>query len=259
MRTPTLSLLILALCVGRIAAKCGIDNFDFSSLTIQGGTGTKDYSVGPVQTQTYDFNVCKASTLQNTQCNAVGATICQIDSAGTGYWLGKEPGTWSYITPGDPTQGVMVSYEGQVGCSQARAAQIKFICGTARVGALMETPMVGNPSCGYVITFPTNLACPGNNNGNVTVTYKLSGGWIFFIIVMVIIPVYIAVGCGWNYYKHRDSSWKEKCPQWGFWSLIPALVKDGCIYSWRKTAELFRRCFGGGGGSSAGESYESVK
>jgi len=255
MRTAVLTLLILALYVDNTLSQCGIDNYDFSSLTIPSGT---DYSTKS-GTQTYYFDICHVTLVAISKCQNAGAAICQVDSDGIGYFLGKDGvmnRNWAYVDPADHSQGITLTYiNGEISgsCTTPRVSQIVFTCATARVGPYSETQWPDKP-CGYIIHFPTSLACGGSNNGNVTTTYKLSGGWIFFIIVMVIIPVYIAVGCGWNHYKHRDSSWKEKCPQWGFWSLIPALVKDGCIYSWRKIAELFRRCFGG----SRTDSYEGV-
>jgi hypothetical protein len=105
--------------------------------------------------------------------------------------------------------------------------------------------------------------------------------------VVVVFPVYVVAGCGWNHYKARQSGegsevggfkgFVDKCPNKDFWWMIPGLVKvgaarrtagwassffvlkrvcpapqDGCIFTYRGIRSLIERMRGGGQG------YEST-
>jgi len=99
---------------------------------------------------------------------------------------------------------------------------------------------------GAVLDF-TVVIGSGNDTGT-------SGGTVFLIILMVLIPVYIAGGCIFMRKKRGTVTMKESCPHYEFWSAIPGLVKDGCIFSAKKTKVLYQRCFVGGGDHDDNES-----
>jgi len=78
-----------------------------------------------------------------------------------------------------------------------------------------------------------------------------SGGTIFLIILIVVIPVYIVAGCLFMRYQRGTVTMKESCPHFEFWSTIPGLIKDGCIFTAKKLKEFYHNMAGGGGGGGA--------
>lgn len=59
----------------------------------------------------------------------------------------------------------------------------------------------------------------------------LSGGSVFIIIVLVASVVYVVGGCAFNKLKKGTSGAKESCPNNEFWFDLPALVKDGFLFT----------------------------
>src|SRR4051794_30612584 len=61
----------------------------------------------------------------------------------------------------------------------------------------------------------------------------LSGGWIFIIILSVVVPLYVVGGC---VYKHQKlgATGMDKCPNVEFWRDLPSLVKDGFAFTYAK-------------------------
>jgi len=81
----------------------------------------------------------------------------------------------------------------------------------------------------YVIIFKGPSACAGSGGKG--------GGWgtLFLILFPVFSGLYVAGGYGYNY-KYRDLRGVEAFPQREYWSEVPGLVKDGCIYSYQQTS-----------------------
>jgi len=72
----------------------------------------------------------------------------------------------------------------------------------------------------------------------------MSGGLVFIIILLVVTPVYIVVGCIYKA-KTKGTTGIESCPNIDFWRDLPGLVKDGFRF-------VIGKCRGGGG------SYQTV-
>jgi len=102
----------------------------------------------------------------------------------------------------------------------------------------------------HTFTYTDPAACLGSSSSSSS--SKLSGGWVFCILVFVCFPVYFAAGCGWNYYKGARGI-TEMTPQYAFWSSIPGLMKDGALFSIRKIRGL---C--GSTAAKTGGGYETL-
>jgi len=112
-----------------------------------------------------------------------------------------------------------------------RTAKILFTC-------------TGNTSPNFVVSeelntcvFNLNLDANCGGGGNKP-DGGLSGGWVFIIILIVLIPVYVAIGCVYKA-KTKGTTGMESCPNIDFWRDLPGLVKDGFRFT-------FSKCRGGG-------------
>jgi hypothetical protein len=53
--------------------------------------------------------------------------------------------------------------------------------------------------------------------------------------------VYFAAGFAFNKWYRKEEGIENQIPQYAFWVSLPGLVKDGCVYSYRKTMNLVGR------------------
>lgn len=72
---------------------------------------------------------------------------------------------------------------------------------------------------------------------------SISTGSIILITFFVILIIYFVIGWVVNVYVRKAEGY-EKIPNYSFWSKLPSLIKDGCIYTCRK--------------KSAKSAYESI-
>jgi len=221
----------------------GNSYFDLTSLSIN------DYQGSEGTYYNYKFHIC--GTVQNEpDCKKNGNAFCQYDSQGIFF---KNCGTASSMTFETIDNGIQINYfKGDGQCpdpNTPRSSSIILTC-DPQSPANPQSWVIANPTaCYYTAKAKTSKACPtyvpSENKG-------LSGGWIFIIILIVIIPIYIVVGYVYNSKKSGTKGIRENCPQAGFWFALPGLVKDGFRFTWDKT---FGRLKSGG----SGESYETIK
>jgi len=140
--------------------------------------------------------------------------------------------------------------------NKPRYATIQFVCQLTGTPTLTLTNEPNLQGCsiapGYVFQLTTPLACPGYVPPEVTVTtsVSISGGWIFVIILCVVLPVYFIAGFiyGW---KVKGQTGTEACPNIGFWRDLPGLIKEGFSFVITK----IKGCCGGKGG---GAGYDAL-
>jgi len=218
---------------------CGAGSIDLSSLTKPAGGSNVDYKcAGPCNDPRYDYymNVCAPST-SSSDCQAQyhGAGICQYNSGTTtnvvaslGSWTAA---TWQSISG---TQ-VQATLKDGTACwiefqQVPRTAHVMFTCS----GSTGSSFTVQEDQATCTFNLAINVACPGvSPDGG-----GMSGGLVFIIILLVVIPVYIVVGCIYKA-KTKGTTGMESCPNIDFWRDLPGLVKDGFRF-------VFSKCRGGG-------------
>lgn len=238
-----------------VIAGCEFGGVDYSSLN-----GATDLTTND-PTYTYYVSIC--GTVHNSQCAAQGplTSVCQSPTAGGGcYDLGDFASNtvqWSWADAAK-TQPKM-SLTGANKCwtasgVEAYTSTITLTCPSNGVAGPLNVTQTG--SCSFAFTYPTPLACPSSGGGGGGGgSSKLSGGWVFIIILSVTIPLYVIIGCVFKA-KQRGAEGMERCPNVEFWRELPGLVKDGFSFTFRKIAGL---CGGGGGAAAGGKSsYESM-
>jgi len=228
----------------------------------------------------YDYraNICGTSNA-GPGCTDHQYSICQYSQAGGAFVASLGSYTiapaWSIITlpgqlPEDYKNGVQyVMSNGDIcfiaGRQQVRTVYNVFRCnpGGTEDGFKIEEDQT---SCTFILTFKSKDACVGGGPGPTPSSSGgpgplppgptpvkpsgISGGTVFLIILIVVIPIYIAAGCVFNIKKREKTFGREACPQWEFWSSIPGLAKDGCKF----TYYLIKS----GCKSGKGEAYEAL-
>jgi len=226
-----------------VAQTCSIatgkGTFDLSAIS------GKSYHVVDSVSQyvSFDFSFC--SNVANTSgCRNPPGSVSAVQHAniyGTCYTLGK----WdqSYVTSGIATtdDGFTITFQNgdnelcidKNGQPMDRIIIYDFECSSANVGTLK----LAEPSnCAYEVTVPTKYACAGGALG-------LSGGSIFLIILVVLIPVYCTAGIVYNRTQRGRQGFKDSIPQGGLWcERLPYWTKTGCLVSWAFTLSTFRFC-----------------
>jgi len=261
-RRALLALCVLALLGAAAATEsqlqagaCSFDGHDFSSLMGQdfkGSDGGSQYE--------YFMAICgPLSTSATSTCTQIdpASSVCQIQVQGgaqsfdIGNWPASSPPAWSYIDA--DKSGVQYKLTGapqcwaQGGQPQPYTGTVVLKCaGTAGALTVTSPPQ----SCDKTYTLPTPLACKGGGSSHKK--GGLSGGWVFIIILCVVFPVYVVGGCVYKSQK-LGATGMDKCPNVEFWRDLPSLVKDGIRFFVAKVRGL---C--GGGGSSGGNTYETM-
>jgi len=260
-RRALLALCVLALLGAAAATEsqlqagaCAYGGHDFSSLMgtdIKGSDGTPKYD--------YYLAICGPLTSSAAStCTQIdpASSACQIEVQGgaqsfdIGNWPAAAPPVWSYVDAGKTAVQYTISGAPQCwaqgGAPAPYTATVVLQCAKAQ-GALTVTS--APQSCGKTYTLPTPLACEGGGSSHKK---GLSGGWVFIIILCVVFPVYVVGGCVYKSQK-LGATGMDKCPNVEFWRDLPSLVKDGIRFF---VAKLRGLC--GGGGSSGGNTYETM-
>ena len=143
--------------------KCGIDQYDFSSLMDDDWAGlADDYSM------LYYINLCH--TVQNLWCTLNPSTssvqVCQVSPNDPQYTYNLMSNdtaatNWSYINGKDATDGVQFQSqtgEGGGGCPNGgnRITVGKLVCGNS---SSVVTGIMEGPACTYTMTLPNTLVC----------------------------------------------------------------------------------------------------
>jgi len=224
---------------------CSYNGIDLSSLVKTAG----DYE-GSDATYAYKMNVCGTSNA-GTGCTDKGRSVCQYLGAnvvaGLGTFADGNP-VWSYIDATTPSKGVSYQFTNGDKCwtpsgDIPRPVIVQFPCSKATSQTFTITE--NKETCTFTIVLPTDKSCPGGAGPSGGST-GLSGGSVFLIILVVVVPLYIAGGC---LYKNRKlgTTGKESCPNIDVWSQIPGLVMDGCRFTWMM---IRTGCKGGKSGAS---------
>lgn len=242
-----------------VGAATSIDGCTFTS-------GSNDYDLSSLHSATYykatggpfdyDFNVCGqvvgVSNCPGMMCQYLNGNLAAVIAL----W---ETPTWSLLNAADPKSGLTFTMSNGVPCdiegvSLPRVSIWQFPCtpGGKEYTSMTVTNNVANlTNCQATYVIPTSASCPGHGGhhgggGGGGGGHKLSGGWVFIILVIVFSVLYCAVGGFMNHRKGATGA--DLCPNRDFWAGLPGLVKDGFGF----TIAKIRGCIGGSGGGGGG-------
>jgi len=208
----------------------------------------------------YFFGFCSTITyapMPPSKASSFG----QVSSHGGGPW---SMASWKTNTPSATAlpggaKGLVLSMHNGDSCTPApRVSIITLTCAQGGPVFPATPPTVDSTStgCQYTFTMASSAACPSSGptspppGPGAPGSKSISGGTIFLIILLVSTFLYIVLGCFYMT-KYKGTTGRESCPNYTFWSSLPGLVKEGCMFTYHKLRGLCRR-----GGE---EGYETVK
>jgi len=209
----------------------GGNTWNLAPLTKAPGGG--DYK-GKDANYDYKMNVCGVSNA-GQGCTENGYSICQYSQSGGVFVasLGSfaEPPKWQAMAGNKGVQYTMTNGNKCwiAGKEVIRTVINQFTCAASTSDTFTVAEDIN--TCTFTIALNTQYGClggsPSGGGGS-----GMGGGLIFVIIFVSIIPVYVLVGClfKWRTKATRLGS-MESCPHGEFWKDLPALVKDGCKYT----------------------------
>jgi len=202
---------------------------------------------------TYDLNVC--GIVPSSGCSQKNGLLCQYDgiaftamiagwnvtTSGSGRDA-KAYGEWGLIDPTNPATGVLVNFTNGDACVLSnqrydRIAIMKFYCGTGQPSTF---DLLEAPTCTFTSTYYSDAGCPAHDGSS-----GISGGSIFLIMVVVVVPLYVVIGCIYKS-KAQGTAGIESCPNIEFWRDLSGLIKDGFKF------------LAGGCKKGSGDSYDEL-
>jgi len=199
------------------------DTFDLSPLILTGANAFYSFDEG--DNKLWYVNIC--ADFSGTPCTTPGAA-CQYGTSTAGVL----PGNFTDLDTasiGVTEKGVNLTYfNGQACKTRPRQTSVYLICNTSTDALITEVQEPTDPehTCMYYIYFQTKYACPSGSSG-------IEGGWIFIIILIVVVLLYLAIGVVYQW-KRNHATGLELIPNHEFWRDVPGLFKDGCMYTFRK-------------------------
>ena len=84
-----------------------------------------------------------------------------------------------------------------------------------------------------VFSFNCDQFCPTKETGEAPFGDRLSGGWVFTIILGSVLGGYCVLGflVNWCYLAEAATPFPECFPHYGFWKEVPGWVRDGCRFA----------------------------
>jgi hypothetical protein len=201
----------------------------------------------------YFVSICSAASGVFTPC--VGAAVVRQE---------RDPAKKACTQIGQPSGTFTIDSDDQVTLSypasedSAIQTVIHFVCDSTGKGLQTPTqpPSYNALSKQYVFDqWLTPYACnakvsPSGGGGSGGSSGGLSWGWIAIIIVLVLTPIYIVVGCIINW-KKNGLHGLDACPQKDCWAGYGGLVKEGCVFTCVGCKTLLTGC------TRKGPQYES--
>lgn len=198
------------------------------------------------------YTPCMPTTCQTYQ----GVALCQRVSGSTsgGWPLGDyATARWSASPRPGNEKGFRIVFTSSAGAGAPATTTIDFICDPnfSSVGNMVPGPNGAEPSFNnFFFDWKSVYACPvkssgggggDSGGGGSDDDGGLAGGWIFIIVLFSVTIVYFAAGFAFNKWYRKEEGIQNQIPQYDFWVSLPGLVKDGCVYSYRKTMSLVGR------------------
>ena len=153
---------------------------------------------------------------------------------------GKTPNLEFQENTDGPGTGVIMTMRNAQCNFQERLVETTFICDkTVKNPTTME--IVEFPTCQFKIRIRAAEACP-------VVASGMTGGGVFIILLVIVIPLYVLGGLCYNKFKANQTGW-ALLPNRSFWLLLFQFFLSGCQTSW-----TFVRT----GGKGSATNYTSV-
>jgi len=212
--------------------------FDLSELTVP-----SDYT-GRDEKYSYGMNICGLIN-SSPECRLRGGAICQYNIK-TGNYIAMlaswtSPPVYSLLHPGDPSKGLSLRFANGhpaciiLGIPYPRETIVNLPCKPDSLGNSFEIVEDDDHKCLFTINFPTPVTCMHYTRGSLIrmrlaaaneASHRLSSGWVFIIMMFVLVPIYVIAGVLYNRHKFGLIGYNA-IPHRDFWLQLPTFVTDG--------------------------------
>lgn len=127
---------------------------------------------------------------------------------------------WSLLDATDPMKGVSITYTNGDACQSAATSPPKTVtysisCDNNGQSSLNNV-VADSSGCNYEFVFSSPSACP-----SIPSPQSLGTGGVVFVLILVAIFLYIAIGIGWKK-RVKGTSGMESIPHIDFWRALGA-------------------------------------
>ncbi|KAK6166146.1 hypothetical protein SNE40_022909 [Patella caerulea] len=207
-------------CVKKSACSCENSEGTIDLTPLVGSPKFKDVQ-DEAGSYYFSYNPCTKFT--ESGCTNVAG--CQTDMTNF-YSIGTQDSATFKV---DATNGLYIEYDATTDVK--RTLQVYLKCDQTEEGKLDVKGEFPAGSAIYEMTLTSKYACASGGGGpTVTVSVSLSTGSIMVIIFFAVLVVYVIAGISFQRFA-RKASGKEMAPNYGFWSSMPGLVKDGVLFT----------------------------
>jgi len=190
----------------------------------------------------YNYKLVICGVAPEDSCSRGQGGLCQYTAQNNMFvhslmsWTSTQQPIWNLMDPREKNSGLTFQFANgdscfNMGSRVLRVVNLNFPCSMKdgkgdkfSIANTMQSP------CVYNVNFPTAMTCidyvPSSG-------VQLSATAIFLIVLVVVVPVYIAGGCLYKRRKLGVSGW-EACPNVSFWRDFPSYLKTGAWYIWHK-------------------------
>lgn len=187
---------------------------------------------------TYDIDPCYGFT-NRSDCEDV--TMCQYSSDGKERFPVARYDIVSYSPFVDRKSPITVVYNNVTYGEPKATRQMKIVLTCSELGKPPTVKEETGQVNVYKVAISSPEVCPKKVQPNSGGSGGPSTGTILVIIFFVVLVVYLVAGVLFMKYR-RGATGREVIPNIEFWSSLPGLIKDGCVFFGKNIKELCGRC-----------------
>ncbi|XP_013396399.1 uncharacterized protein LOC106163386 [Lingula anatina] len=213
-------------CVKIDSCSCRNENGVLNLRPLASSDGTARFKATSSDLFTYSWNPCTRFTANKGPTGGCeDVAVCQVDMYTNGYSLGSQATATFNMT----SQGAFqVVYSATDTSGTTRTSHVQLICDPSKEGDFVAEGERSDMPTNYFMTLMSKYACFQEEEPD-----SLSIGSLLIIIVLVFAVTYLGVGVGYRYFIQQERG-ANVIPQREMWQAIPALVKDGFLFTKNK-------------------------
>ncbi|XP_032241407.2 uncharacterized protein LOC116620024 [Nematostella vectensis] len=218
---------------------------DLSALIGQGNSPRFTEITDQDSDNKYSWNPCKGWTDSTSQilntCQDVSVCLYMPYSGVSSNLYGIGKANTADFKLDASSGNCLITYTGTMYLGSSTVVNIELVCSESQEGTLDPFTNSGLSTTIFTSKLHSKYACPSRSG--------ISTGSILLIVFFSVICVYLVVGILISHFV-KGATGRELVPNYSFWVDLPALIKDGCVFTFGKCRSL---C-----GGKEGNSYEVI-
>jgi len=230
---PTLFALVISIgaahglssCVKKDVCSCESDQGLIDLRPLDSSSGPAFSNIPDVDTTSgyhFSYNPCTDYTESQSGTSCTNVAACQVGAPPTAYPLGTHDSAAFSV---DDSGKAQVQYTATGSDGNLRTATVSLVCDPNTEKTMTYN---GESVLVYSFTLTSKSCCPGSSGGGGG--GGLSTGSVLCIILTVLVVVYLVGGVLYMTYQ-KGATGVERIPNIDFWKDLPALVKDGVMFT----------------------------